>query len=112
MNGPRLKTKKVTAGLEPNVATMARLAAGGICSVRPRGRHNQSGEKTGCERDFDDNAEACCSVRVGVEACCTHRRRRVPGVPGSVGEEADGEWIDYLSKTDIPNASKAKTSPK
>jgi hypothetical protein len=31
---------------------------------------------------------------------------------GSVGEEADGEWIDYLSKTDIPNASKAKTSPK
>ena len=27
---------------------------------------------------------------------------------GSVGEEADGEWIDYLSKTDISKAAKAK----
>ncbi len=26
---------------------------------------------------------------------------------GSVGEESDGEWIDYLSKTDIPKAAKA-----
>lgn len=31
---------------------------------------------------------------------------------GSVGEEADGEWIDYLSKTDIAKAAKAKTSTK
>ena len=31
---------------------------------------------------------------------------------GSVGEEADGDWIDYLSKTDISKASKAKTSTK
>jgi hypothetical protein len=28
---------------------------------------------------------------------------------GSVGEESDGEWIDYLSKTDIAKAAKAKT---
>ena len=28
---------------------------------------------------------------------------------GSVGEESDGEWIDYLSKTDISKAAKAKT---
>jgi hypothetical protein len=27
---------------------------------------------------------------------------------GSVGEDADGDWIDYLSKTDIPKAAKAK----
>lgn len=27
---------------------------------------------------------------------------------GSVGEEADGEWIDYLSKTDISKVSRAK----
>jgi hypothetical protein len=27
---------------------------------------------------------------------------------GSVGEESDGEWIDYLSKTDISKAAKAK----
>lgn len=27
---------------------------------------------------------------------------------GSVGEEADGEWIDYLAKTDIAKAAKAK----
>jgi hypothetical protein len=27
---------------------------------------------------------------------------------GSVGEESDGEWIDYLSKTDIAKAAKAK----
>jgi hypothetical protein len=27
---------------------------------------------------------------------------------GSVGEEADGEWIDYLSKTDISKISRAK----
>jgi hypothetical protein len=26
---------------------------------------------------------------------------------GSVGEESDGEWIDYLSKADIPKAAKA-----
>jgi hypothetical protein len=26
---------------------------------------------------------------------------------GSVDEEADGEWIDYLSKTDISKAAKA-----
>jgi len=25
---------------------------------------------------------------------------------GSVGEESDGEWIDYLSKTDISKAAK------
>jgi hypothetical protein len=31
---------------------------------------------------------------------------------GSVDEETDGEWIDYLSKTDISKASKAKTSTK
>lgn len=28
---------------------------------------------------------------------------------GSVDEEADGEWIDYLSKTDISKAAKAKS---
>lgn len=28
---------------------------------------------------------------------------------GSVDEESDGEWIDYLSKTDIPKAAKAKS---
>lgn len=27
---------------------------------------------------------------------------------GSVGEEADGDWIDYLSKTDISKVSRAK----
>ena len=27
---------------------------------------------------------------------------------GSVGEESDGEWIDYLAKTDISKAAKAK----
>lgn len=27
---------------------------------------------------------------------------------GSVGEENDGEWIDYLSKTDISKAARAK----
>lgn len=27
---------------------------------------------------------------------------------GSVGEEADGEWIDYLSKTDISKVAGAK----
>jgi hypothetical protein len=27
---------------------------------------------------------------------------------GSVGEESDGEWIDYLSKTDLSRAAKAK----
>ena len=27
---------------------------------------------------------------------------------GSVGEEADGEWIDYLSKTDISKVPRAK----
>jgi hypothetical protein len=27
---------------------------------------------------------------------------------GSVDEESDGEWIDYLSKTEIPKAAKAK----
>jgi hypothetical protein len=31
---------------------------------------------------------------------------------GSVGEESDDDWIDYLSKTDIPKASKAKTGTK
>jgi cell division septation protein DedD len=31
---------------------------------------------------------------------------------GSVDEETDGEWIDYLSKTDISKASKAKTGTK
>jgi hypothetical protein len=31
---------------------------------------------------------------------------------GSVGEESDGEWIDYLSKTDIPKAAKDKASNK
>ena len=28
---------------------------------------------------------------------------------GSVGEESDGEWIDYLSKTDISKAAKANS---
>jgi hypothetical protein len=27
---------------------------------------------------------------------------------GSVGEDADGDWIDYLSKTDISKVSRAK----
>lgn len=27
---------------------------------------------------------------------------------GSVGEDADGEWIDYLSKTDISKVPRAK----
>jgi len=27
---------------------------------------------------------------------------------GSVGDDADGEWMDYLSKTEIPKAAKAK----
>jgi len=27
---------------------------------------------------------------------------------GSVGEESDGEWIDYLSKTDLSKTAKAK----
>ena len=31
---------------------------------------------------------------------------------GSVGEESDGEWIDYLSKTDISKAAKDKASTK
>lgn len=31
---------------------------------------------------------------------------------GSVGEESDGEWIDYLSKTDISKAAKAKATTK
>ena len=30
---------------------------------------------------------------------------------GSVGEEADGDWIDYLSKTDISKVSRAKKTP-
>ena len=32
---------------------------------------------------------------------------------GSVGEESDGEWIDYLSKTDISKVAgaKPKTAP-
>ena len=62
MNGPRLKMMKVTAGraVEPHASTVARLAAGGIGSARPRGRHDQSGEKTGCERDV-----ACVETRGG-----------------------------------------------
>jgi hypothetical protein len=28
---------------------------------------------------------------------------------GSVDEESDGDWIDYLSKTDISKAAKAKS---
>jgi hypothetical protein len=31
---------------------------------------------------------------------------------GSVDEESDGEWIDYLSKTDISKAAKAKATTK
>jgi hypothetical protein len=31
---------------------------------------------------------------------------------GSVGEESDGEWIDYLSKTDISKAAKARATTK
>ena len=31
---------------------------------------------------------------------------------GSVGEESDGEWIDYLSKTDLSKAAKAKATTK
>jgi hypothetical protein len=27
---------------------------------------------------------------------------------GSIGEESDGEWIEFLSKTDIPKTTKAK----
>jgi hypothetical protein len=30
---------------------------------------------------------------------------------GSVDEEADGDWIDYLSKTDIAKAGRAKQKP-
>ena len=30
---------------------------------------------------------------------------------GSVGEDADGEWIDYLSKTDISKVSRARNKP-
>jgi hypothetical protein len=31
---------------------------------------------------------------------------------GSVGEESDGEWIDYLSKTDLSKAAKARATTK
>jgi hypothetical protein len=31
---------------------------------------------------------------------------------GSVGEESDGEWIDYLSKADLSKAAKAKATTK
>ena len=31
---------------------------------------------------------------------------------GSVGEESDGEWIDYLSKTDLSKAAKPKATTK
>jgi hypothetical protein len=30
---------------------------------------------------------------------------------GSVGEESDGEWIDYLSRTDISKAAKKTDTP-
>jgi hypothetical protein len=53
------------------------------------------------------------------KAAPTASNTEVPGADdelleflGSVGEESDGEWIDYLSKTDISKVAreKAKTS--